>query len=278
MTGVPAQPSSPDPGTPHDVEGLRVVERGPVLEVAIDRPERRNALTPHVISALVELLDAARRDRDLRAVLLTGTGEKAFCAGFDIAMIESVGGSETGAERDLVDALSTAVRELPLPVVAAVNGAAVGAGCDLAVACDIRVGATSARFGMPPARLGILYGRKGVERLIETVGPAAAKELLLTGSLVDADRAHHIGLLSAVVPADELLAEARRITDLLAANAPLSVAGSKRMVDLLARPGAPSGADDAALAEIQHEVWNSEDAVEGARAYRDRRPPEFKGR
>jgi enoyl-CoA hydratase/carnithine racemase len=260
------------------VEGLRVEERGPVVEVTIDRPERRNALTPDVISALMELLAVARDDRRLRAVLLTGAGERAFCAGFDIEMIESVGGADTGAERDLVDQLATTVRELPVPVVAAVNGAAVGAGCDLAVACDIRVGGPAARFGMPPARLGILYGWKGVERLIDTVGPAAAKELLLTGELVDAQRAHHIGLLSAVVATDQLLAEARRITDVLAANAPLSVAGSKRMVGLLARPGELSEADHAALAEIQHEVWNSEDAVEGARAYRERRPPEFRGR
>lgn len=278
MSGAQPQPSSPGRSRTFDVEGLRVVERGPVVEVTIDRPERRNALTPDVISALMELLAAARGDRQLRAVLLTGTGEKAFCAGFDIEMIESVGGSDTGAERDLVDELATTVRELPVPVVAAVNGAAVGAGCDLAVACDIRVGSPAARFGMPPARLGILYGWKGVERLVNTVGPAAAKELLLTGSLIDAERAHHTGLLSAVVPADELLAEARRITDALAANAPLSVAGSKRMVDLLTRPGALSEGDHAALAEIQREVWNSEDAVEGARAYRERRPPEFKGR
>ncbi len=261
-----------------DVEGLRVEQRGPVVEVTLDRPERRNALTPDVISALMQLLTAARGDRQLRAVLLTGAGEKAFCAGFDIEMIESVGGSETGAERDLVDELATTVRELPVPVVAAVNGAAVGAGCDLAVACDIRVGSPAARFGMPPARLGILYGWKGVERLVRTVGPAAAKELLLTGALVHAERAHHIGLLSAIVPADELMAEARRITDVLAANAPLSVAGSKRMVDLLAAPGTLSDEAHAVLAEIQRTVWNSEDAVEGARSYRERRPPEFKGR
>ncbi len=261
-----------------EVEGLRAEQRGPVIEVTLDRPERRNSLTPGLISALMELLAAARVDRDLRAVLLTGTGEKAFCAGFDIEMIDSVGGSDTGTERDLVDDLATTVRELPVPVVAAVNGAAVGAGCDLAVACDIRVGGPSARFGMPPARLGILYGWKGVERLIDTVGPAPAKEMLLTGSLIDAERANQIGLLSAVVPADGLLAEARRITDVLAANAPLSVAASKRMVDLLARPGTLDQADQAALADIQAEVWNSEDAVEGARAYRERRPPEFTGR
>lgn len=277
MIGGRSQPSRPARAR-GEVEGLRVAERGPVLEVTIDRPQRRNALTPDLISALMQLLAAVRGESRLRAVLLTGTGEKAFCAGFDIEMIRSVGGSDTGAERDLVDELATTVRELPVPVVAAVNGAAVGAGCDLAVACDIRIGTPAARFGMPPARLGILYGWKGVERLVDTVGAAAAKELLLTGSLCDAERAERIGLLSAVVPVSELLGEARRITDVLASNAPLSVAGSKRMIDLLSRPGPLSEAGRAALEEIQHEVWNSEDAVEGARAYRERRSPEFKGR
>lgn len=278
MSPTGSEPRSSGRISAFDVEGLRVEDRGAVLEVTIDRPERRNSLTPDVISALMALLATARDDRDLRAVLITGAGEKAFCAGFDIEMITSVGGSDTGSERDLVDKLATTVRQLPVPVVAAVNGAAVGAGCDLAVACDIRLGGPNARFGMPPARLGILYGWKGVERLIDTVGPAAAKEMLLTGSLIDAERALNIGLLSAVVATDRLLAEARAITDILAANAPLSVAASKRMVDLLARPGELAEADHAVLADIQAEVWNSEDALEGARAYRERRPPDFKGR
>lgn len=259
------------------VPGLRVVWRGRVVEVVIDRPDRRNSLTPELIAGFMQLLAEVRRDPEVRAVLVSGAGEKAFCAGFDIEMIESVGGTSSGAERDLVDQLATAVQALPQPVVAAVNGAAVGAGCDLAVACDIRIGTGTTRFGMPPAKLGILYGTSGVERLVRTIGSAAAKELLLTGSLIGADRAYDIGLLSRVVPTQELLATAREITDVLAGNAPLSVAASKRMVHLLA--GDRSSADtDAELRSIQREVWASDDAVEGARAYRERRPPDFKGR
>lgn len=261
-----------------DVEGLAVQRRGSVVEVTLDRPSRRNALTPEVVGGLMRLLETSAADQDLRAVLLTGAGEKAFCAGFDIERIESVGGASTGSERDLVDELATAVQELGVPVVAAVNGAAVGAGCDLAVSCDIRVGSPAARFAMPPARLGILYGWKGVQRLVRTVGLAAAKELLLTGSLVDAERSYQMGLLSAIVPPEELHREARRITDVLAANAPLSVAASKRMADLLATSGAPSAADHEVLAALQQQVWTSEDAVEGAAAYRERRTPQFKGR
>jgi enoyl-CoA hydratase/carnithine racemase len=130
---------------------------------------------------------------------------------------------------------------------------------------------------MPPARLGILYGWKGVDRLVRSIGLPAAKELLLTGQLIDASRAYDLGLISVVVPAGALLDEARAVTDTLAANAPLSVAASKRMTDLLS---AGAGLSDDALSElasIQQRVWTSDDAAEGARAYRERRPPQFTG-
>jgi enoyl-CoA hydratase len=259
------------------VEDLLATTRGAVLELVLDRPERRNALTPELIAAILGLLDRAAGDNRLRAVLLTGAGDRAFCAGFDIGRIESPRGERRGSERDLVEDLATAVHELPLPVVAAVNGAAVGAGCDLAVACDFRIGVPGARFGMPPARLGLLYGWKGVDRLVRTVGLPAAKDMLLTGRLYDAERAYDVGLLTAIVPQERLLEEARGVTDMLAANAPLSVAGSKRMVDVLA--SRKTGEEELAeFAAIQERVWTSEDAIEGARAYRDGRPPEFKGR
>jgi enoyl-CoA hydratase/carnithine racemase len=260
------------------VDGLEVAVRGATLELTLARPDRRNALTPEVIAALLALLEEAAASDELRAVLLTGTGPKAFCAGFDIARIDSIGGEQVGAERDLVDQLATAVRALPLPVVAAVNGAAVGAGCDLAVACDLRIGAPAARFGMPPARLGILYGWKGMERLLRTVGLPAAKELLLTGRLIDAQRAYDVGLLSAIVDADRLLDEAREFTDTLAANAPLSVAASKRSLDLLASRDELTQRELDELAALQQRVWNSADAAEGASAYREQRTPRFTGR
>lgn len=268
--------TSPTIGT--TVEDVEVETHGRVLEITLNRPERRNALTPELIHGLLTLLDEAASSDLLRAVLLTGTGDRAFCAGFDIGRIESPGGEDGGGERDLVDDLATAVRELPLPVVAAVNGAAVGAGCDLAVACDIRIGVETARFGMPPARLGLLYGWKGVDRLVRTVGLPAAKDLVLTGRLYDAQRAYDVGLLSAIVPPGELLAEARELADTLAANAPLSVAGSKRMLDLLASRSTVSEQELDELAAIQRRVWSSEDATEGARAYREGRQPQFKGR
>lgn len=259
-----------------EVEGLQVATRGRVLELTIDRPERRNALTGDVIAGMLAALDGAVRGGDVRAVLLTGAGDRAFCAGFDIAMIDSLGGADVGAERDLVDDLASRVRELPLPVVAAVNGAAVGAGCDLAIACDLRLSADGARFGMPPARLGILYGWRGMQRLLQAVGLAAAKELLLTGALIGAGRAEELGLVSRVVTRDRLLAEARDLAETIADNAPLSVWGSKRSLDLLASRQL-TDEELSALTAIQEQVWGSADAEEGARAYRERRPPRYTG-
>lgn len=266
----------------HDVntvpEDLRITRDGAILEIVLNRPDQRNALTPEQIHVLNELLRRPLQEDGLRAVILTGSGNRAFCAGFDIGRIESPGRSDSGDERDLVDGLATAVRELPLPVVAAVNGAAVGAGCDLAVACDIRLGILSTRFGMPPVRLGLLYGWKGVDRLVRTVGLSAAKEMLLTGELYGAERAYDVGLLNAIVAEGDLIQEARQTARLLARNAPLSVAASKRMVDLLSSHDGLTDDQLIELAEIQRTVWESEDAIEGARAYREGREPKFEGR
>lgn len=249
MSRAEGELSASLPSEHQRVDGLRTDQRGAVLEITLDRPERRNALTPGIIAGFMDLLAELRQTPQTRVILLTGAGEKAFCAGFDIEMINSVGGGGPGVERDLVDDLATSLQALPQPIVAAVNGAAVGAGCDLAVACDIRIGTSASRFGMPPAKLGILYATNGIQRLVRTVGPAAAKELLLTGALIDAERARTLGLLSQVVPSDQLLGAAREVADEIAANAPLSVTASKQVVDLLA--GAAGQVDRTTLDEIQ---------------------------
>ena len=130
---------------------------------------------------------------------------------------------------------------------------------------------------MPPAKLGLLYGWRGTDRLIRAVGVPAAKEMLLTGDLVSAERAYEIGLLSSIAEQDELLPTAREITDTLARNAPLSVAGTKRMVRMLAARQPLTAEEQVELDDIQQRVWNSQDALEGARSHRERRPPKFTG-
>jgi enoyl-CoA hydratase/carnithine racemase len=247
-----------------------------VVHLTLNRPDRRNALTPELIGALHTVLDEIDADESTRAVVVAGEGS-AFCAGFDITRIESPGSPGSGAERDLVEELCARLRTLRPPVIAKVNGDASGAGCDLAVSCDVRFAAATARLAMPPAKLGFLYSWQGTSRLVATIGPAAAKELLFSGELVDAERALAIGLVNRVYAPERLEEETARYVDAVVANAPLSVAASKLHVNVLTEPVLSEEAL-ARLDESSRRVWSSEDSVEGPRAFRDRRPPRFVGR
>ena len=255
---------------------LIVREQDRIAWLTLNRPARRNALTPELIERLLAELDRIEAAGAARVVVVTGA-PPAFCAGFDIERIDSPAGRHAGAERDIVEALCSRVRRIRVPVIAQVNGAASGTGCDLAVSCDLRIASSAAKLAMPPARLGVLYSWEGTARLVATVGPAAAKELLLTGELVDAARALQIGLVHRVVAPDELDRETQQLAEAIAANAPLSVAASKLMVNHLS----DALLDADAVAEIQEAsraVWASEDSQEGPRAFRERRPPRFAGR
>ena len=190
---------------------------------------------------------------------------------------KSQGSESPGAERDLADRLSSRVAAVRVPVIAKLNGVASGAGCDLALGCDLRFASSEARLSMPPARLGILYGRRGTARLVRTVGPARAKELLFSGELVSAERAFDIGLVDRVVAPHRLDEEVAAFVQAVVENAPLSVEASKLIVNLLAG-GEPSPEALARIEAASERVWASEDAKEGPAAFRERRRPEFRGR
>ena len=162
-------------------------------------------------------------------------------------------------------------------MIAKVNGVASGAGCDLAVSCDLRFASTEARLSMPPAKLGVLYSWEGTARLIAAVGPAAAKELLFGGELIEARRALELGLVNRVYPSETLDDETDRFVETVAANAPLSVAASKLIVNLVTDVALPRDGLDQ-VEEASRDVWRSEDSKEGPRAFRERRPPRFVGR
>jgi enoyl-CoA hydratase/carnithine racemase len=250
------------------MSGLRSAVESGIATLTLDRPEARNALTPSLIAELLRALGELERDPDVRAVVLRGA-DGTFCAGYDLRHLTSPGTDEAGRERDEVERACAALLGVRVPTIAAVTGVASGAGCDLAMSCDVRFASDDARFAMPPARLGILYSPEGVARLRSLVGPAVAKELLFTGALIDAERALAVGLVNRVVPAASLDDEVSAFTAEVTANARLSVEASKLTVD-----GAPA----AALAHAQDVVWNSEDAREGPRAFRERRSPQFRGR
>jgi len=260
------------------VAGELIVERdGAVSRLRLNRPEQRNALTPELVQALLDELDVIDADDSVRCVVLTGEGT-AFCAGYDISRISSAGGGEAGAEARLVEQLGLRVRGLRIPAVAKVNGAASGAGCDLAVSCDVRFASSTARFAMPPARLGVLYDTGGMRRLVQTVGVATAKEMLLGGELIDADRARDVGLVNRVVEPDELDAETERFVEAVVTNAPLSVRASKIACNVLADSSPLPAEAQALLDRVAREVWASEDAREGPAAFKERRSPQFSGR
>jgi enoyl-CoA hydratase len=243
--------------------------------VTINRPEKLNALNAQVIGDLGTLAAELAADATVRGVILTGAGPKAFVAGADIAEIAALDtpGGEAMAVRG--QAVFRAIERLPKPVVAAVNGFALGGGCELAMACHLRLAAPNARFGQPEVTLGLIPGYGGTVRLPRLVGRGRALDLLLTGRMIDAAEAERIGLVNAVVPAESLLDEARKLLGTMLRQAPVALRLALACVDV--------GLDldlDAALREEATrfgEACGTADKAEGTRAFLERRPPAFTG-
>jgi len=251
----------------HDV--IHVERDGAITVLTIDHPPA-NAINGDVVAGLSEALAAAEADAECRALVLTGAGPKFFSAGADITAFS--GGPE--ALEAALD-LTLKIEGSRLPVVAAVNGIAFGGGCELSMACDIRVAATTARFGQPEIKLGIIPGWGGTQRLPRLIGQARAIELLLTGDPINADRALQIGLVSELTDPFDLPAAARRWAQTLASRAPLALAATKRAV----HGGAPLPIADALKVEQREFVglFSTEDAAEGLTAFMQKRQPVWKG-
>jgi enoyl-CoA hydratase/carnithine racemase len=247
--------------------------------VTLDRPEVRNALSSALLRDLRAALDALATDDEVRAVVLSGA-DPDFCAGADVAELDV--GRETGglaAFDDVFRAALDAVAHHPVPVVARVQGRALGGGCQLVLACDLAVAAEDARLGIPSARLGIVIPPDSIERLVLAVGPRRAADLLLAGRILHGHEAEAWGLVARSVVARTLDIEVDDTVADLVRAAPLSIRASKRGIGvavdrLLGRPGA----DARAAEELAAAVYASEDLGEGLRALRERRRPEFRGR
>ena len=253
------------------------VERGDggAVRVILSRPEAKNALSRALNLELLRLAGALGADPAVRAVVFTGAGD-AFSAGADLKERRGVAAADSGP---FIDAISGAIRawaEMPKATIALINGAAFGGGLELALACDFRLAADTAVMGLSEVRLGIMPGAGGTQRLARLLGVARAKELVMTGRRIEAERALAIGLVSRVVPAAELDRAGQELADELAACAPLSIAMAKRAID----EGADLPMPDAlALERRCYDVTlMSEDRNEGLRAFAEKRPPRFTGR
>jgi len=250
-----------------------------VARLRLDNPEKRNALDHDVLDALAHALPDLDRGIEVRCVVITGTGG-AFSAGYDIGAIPSES-FEQDAEALVAhpyNAAMEAVSAHPYPVVAAINGHCLGGGLELAVRCDLRLCAAGAKLGMPPAKLGLIYAHTGLERFIDVVGVAATRELFLAGRTIEAERALEIGLIGEIVDDREVEAAALELAAEIARNAPLSMKGNKRAIEMLARFPRLTPGQERELIELRESCFQSEDFREGIAAFAEKRPPRWQGR
>ena len=245
-----------------------------VALVTIRRPEKLNALDPGVLGELTAAF-AALEGSDVRVAILTGEG-KAFVAGADIAAMQEMSPVQAKAFADLGHRLGALIESLPLPVIAAVNGFALGGGCELALACDFIYASERARFGQPEAKLGVIPGFGGTQRLARRVGIGLARELVYGGEMIGADRALAIGLVNAVFPSDELLDKTMELAKKIAQNGPLAVAVAKRVL-LRGEELDMAGANELE-AQAFAGLFGSLDQREGMRAFVEKRPAKFEGK
>ncbi|MQA72881.1 MAG: enoyl-CoA hydratase [Solirubrobacterales bacterium] len=269
-------------GEPVELADGRLVLDRPAEAVArltLNNPEKRNPLDHEVLDALAAILPELAEGIETRCVVITGAG-RAFSAGYDIGAIPD-GSFERDAEALVAhpfQAAMEAVSAHPYPIVAAINGHCLGGGLELAVRCDLRVCSARAALGMPPAKLGLIYGHTGLERFIDVIGVARTRELFLSARNLDAERAAAIGLVNEVVEADEVAEASLELAGEIAANAPLSVTGNKRAIETLARFRRLTAEQEDELIELRRSCFASEDFREGIRAFAEKRPPRWRGR
>lgn len=243
--------------------------------IKINRPKALNALNQQVLSELSQILNEIDTAKDLRALIITGEGEKAFVAGADIKEIHELNPEKALAFAERGQKLFRRLEVLRLPVIAAVNGFALGGGCELALACDFIYASENAKFGLPEVSLGIMPGFGGTQRLARQIGPAQARELTYSGKIITAQEALNIGLVNRVCGPSELLGKCFELTEMIATRAPVAVAKAKEVIN------AGYDADLDSGMELEREgfsdLFRTQDQVEGTKAFIEKRTPQFRG-
>lgn len=255
-------------------ENLLLSCENQIAILTVNRPDVRNALDGKTGGEIRQALAELESREDVGVVILTGAGDKAFVSGADIRELKTR--TVLDGLRALNQALSTLLEQFPKPIIAAVNGYALGGGCELALACDLRVASDRAKLGLPETGLGILPGAGGTQRLPRLVGMGRAKELILTGKIVDAVEAERIGLVNRVVPHEQLIPAAREMAAQILARGPLATRLAKLALNLSAETAQEAGLIIEKLA--QSILYQSEDKLEGMTAFLEKRKPRFRGR
>ncbi|HAA33809.1 MAG TPA: crotonase [Firmicutes bacterium] len=255
---------------------LKLEKEPPLAYITINRPEVMNALSNALTEELGQAFDEVEKDEEIRVLIITGAGEKAFMAGADIKEVQErdfvLGRKQTRRRQEVLNKLA----EMPIPVIAAVNGFALGAGLEMAIACTLRIASTNAKMGSPEVNLGIIPGDGATQRLPRLVGFGRAMELVLTGGMIDAEEAYRIGLVNKVVPLENLMDEVKKLANLLASKPPLALQYAKEAVNRSMEVGLYEG--------MAHESYlhalacASEDKKEGVAAFLEKRKAQFKGK
>lgn len=249
---------------------------GAVATITIDRPKALNALNAQAVRELQQAVDEVACNAAVRALILTGAGEKAFVAGADIAAMAEMTVAQAHAFSSAGHRLCATLEALPIPTIAAINGFALGGGCELALSCDLLYASEKARLGLPEVTLAVIPGFGGTQRLARLLGRSRAKELIFTADMIDAPKAKELGLVLDVVPADKLLTHCREVATKIASRGPLAIAQAKRVIE----QGADISLSNACELERQafSALFGSADQREGMKAFLDKRAAAFTGK
>ena len=252
-----------------------------ICTLTLNRPEKQNSLSIELVERLRSVLAKLASDDGVRAVVLRGAGDKAFCAGFDIGSLPTQSKGDADQRLESLEKIESLLRQLvgfPYPVIGMLNGFAFGLGCELAVCCDIRIGTEDIHMGMPPAKLGLVYPWTGLQRFIQRIGLQSTKEMFFTGRTYSGRKAVALGLVDYLVPGDELKEFAYGMAEEVAENAPLAIKGIKQIINLLMQSAQLNEIKSNEAFEIFKAALTSEDMQEGQAAFLEKRKPQFKGK
>ena len=246
-----------------------------ILTITINRPDKLNALNAGTFNDLEKAFAHAKKEDGLKGIIVTGSGDKAFVAGADISEFDGLSAEDAMQLSARGHGVFNKIQNMTIPVIAAINGFALGGGCELALACHFRIGSDNARLGLPEVSLGLIPGYGGTQRLVQVVGKGKAMEMILTGDMIDAKKAHEFGLINHVVPQEELLPLANKIISKIGSRGPVAV---KKAIECINAFYSDHMNGFEYEIESFGELFDTEDVKEGAKAFMEKRKPDFKGK